>query len=559
MSDLKAVLLLPGPSSVESARQFFGTAYEYQSYLADDFVGNEHVAAVTNGALKSLAGRNVDVWQVPQRLWSPHGAGLESILRHLLKLKCTIRLVAVGVDDEQLEPGLMAKLGMPAAQVMEWARGRIRKIESIPDPEAEPVPRETELTRGTPRSKVDGSPPVGTQIEGNTGSVFVSWERLGLESNSNGVPHPHLANIQRILSGHPQLVGRVWYDEFHEKVFQTLFQPEPDEWQDAHDIRLTVWIQVNLRLSKIGHQLVRAAIDDYARQDVRNEVREWMDGLKWDGHERLPTFMAKGFGAEQNEYTADVGRCWFVSMAARTYEPGCKVDTMPVFEGKQGQRKSSALAIIGGKWFTEMHEDITSKDFLQNLRGKLLIEIPELHAFKRAGIHKIKGIISNPKDRYRESYGRRAADRPRRSVWSGTTNEDNWVEDDTGARRFWPIACGKIDHQYITERRDQLFAEAVVRFKAGEPWWNINEELARREQDARREEDVWAPTVNQYLSERHEVTIGEILNLVLEIPLRERGKTEQMRVASILRLAGFERRQVWRGKNNTKLWIRNNP
>lgn len=439
------------------------------------------------------------------------------------------------------------------AQLNEWITGRIQQVTEAPAP----VPRETpSAQRGKPRSKRDGAPPNGKDvIDGDTGSVFVSWERLGLELTSSGAPHPHLANIQKILSGHPALAGRIWYDEFHERVFQTLFQEEPGEWQDSHDIRLTVWIQNSLRLSKIGHQNVRLAVDDYARLNVRNEVREWMQGLQWDRHERLTTVMAKGFGAEQNEYTAAVGRCWFVSMAARTFDPGCKVDTMPVFEGKQGARKSSTLAIIGGKWFGEMHEDITSKDFLQNLRGKLLIEISELHAFRRSDVNKIKGIISCPIDRYRESYGRRASDHPRRGVWAGTTNHTAWNEDDTGARRFWPIRCGTIDHGYLKTYRNQLFAEAVMRFRAGEAWWDMNDEIARKEQDMRRERDVWMTPIMQFCQGKPEVTVGEIMYAVLEIPLKDRTKSDQVRIASILSVAGWERKQAWRDGQNVKVWV----
>lgn len=553
MSEPKPVLLLPGPGSAASASHYFGNGYEYHSYLTENF-SNENAVTVSNAKLKPFRGRAVDLWPVPPRLWKQSGAGVESILRHLLKLGCKVRVIAITEDDDQYEPSLFQSLSVPRDEVMAWARARIRDVD--PAPAEDDVSHETSVTRGKPRSKRDGGATNGKDvIDGHTGSVFVSWERLGLELTSNGSPHPHLANIQKILAGHPELAGRIWYDEFHEKVFQTLFQPEPSEWADSHDVRLTVWIQNSLRLAKIGHQNVRLAVEDYARLSVRNEVREWMEGLQWDGNERLPRVMAKGFGAEQNEYTAAVGRGWFVSMAARTFEPGCKVDTMPVFEGRQGARKSSALAIIGGKWFGEMHEDITSKDFLQNLRGKLLIEISELHAFRRSDINKIKGIISCPVDRYRESYGRRAADHPRRSVWAGTTNRDDYNEDDTGARRFWPVACGRLDHDYLKAYREQFFAEAVVRFKAGEAWWDIDEELARKEQDARREQDIWTGPILSYCKGKDEVTVGEILHSVIELPLKDRGRAEQMRVASILRVAGFESRQAWRDGRNMRIWL----
>ncbi len=554
MSEHKPVLLLPGPGSAASAPHYFGSAYDYVSYLTENYAVDT-TAYITNGSLKPLAGREILLWQPPIRGRSEAlKQGPESIIRQLLKLDCKVNVIAFSEDDEQYEPMACKVLDMPKDQVLSWARSHKRAVEIPVEPP--PVPRETKpVKRGRPRSRPDGAPPAAAQVDGNTGSVFVSWERLGLECSSNGAPHPHLANVQRILSNHPEITGRIWFDEFHSKVFQTLFQPEPAEWHDTHDTRLTVWIQTNLRLAKIGVQTVQRAVDDYARQNVRNEVREWMDSLEWDHHERLPNLFAAAFGADESEYTSAVGRCWFVSMAARTYQPGCKVDTMPVFEGPQGIRKSSSLAAIGGKWFAEMHEDITSKDFLQNLAGKLLIEVSELHSFRRAEINRIKGIISCASDRYRVSYGRRAEDHPRRGVWAGTTNTNDWVEDDTGARRFWPIACSKIDLEYLRKHREQLFAEAVWRFKAGESWWDIDPELAKKETDQRREPDQWTDAVLHYCQFKREVTVAEILSQVISLPLKDQGKGEQMRVASIFRLAGFIKKSAWRDGRIVKIWL----
>jgi predicted P-loop ATPase len=554
MTDQKPVLLLPGPDSAAAAPHYFGNAYDYVSYLTENY-SVDTSAYITNGKLKPLAGREVLLWQPPSRGRSETlKAGPESILRQLLKLECKVHVIAFGESDEQYEPHVCHRAEIPKDQVLTWARAHKRAVEAPP---VESVPRETTpAKRGRPRSTPEGGAPAGATIDGNTGSVFVSWQQLGLECNSNGMPHPHLANAFKILCNHPELVGRIWFDEFHGKTFQTLFQPEPVEWHDTHDTRLTVWIQTHLRLAKMGHQVVQRAVDDFARQHVRNEVREWMDGLQWDHHERLPNLIADAFGAAQNDYTAAVGRCWLVSMAARTYEPGCKVDTMPVFEGPQGLMKSTALKIIGGKWFAEMHEDITTKDFLQNLPGNLLIEVSELHAFRRAEINKIKGIISCASDRYRASYGRRAESHPRRGVWAGTTNRDDWVEDETGARRFWPVGCTEIDIDYLRHNREQLFAEAVYRFKAGEPWWNIDPELARIEQDQRRSEDPWTESVLLYAETFGEVRVPDVMKNALMLPPHQQDKGSQMRVAAVLKHSGYIKKDVRKNGRIVKFWVK---
>jgi predicted P-loop ATPase len=544
----RPVLLLPGPASLQAAQELFGDAYECQSYLDADYA--EQTAAFhANGHLKPLAGRHVDVWPIPPRA-RPAALGAESIVRQLLKLKCQVRVIAITEDDDQYEPRVCQLIDMSRAEVLAWARARIKVVETAPPD----VPRET--TRGRPRARPDGAPATGVTIDAATGSVFVSWQQLGLACYDGKPPHPTLANVQRILANHPEITGRIWFDEFHGKIFQTLFQAEPTEWADNHDTRMTVWIQNRLNLHKIGHQVVQRAVDDYARLNVRNEVREWMDSLVWDHHERLPHLMADAFGTEQNDYTAAVGRCWMVSMAARTYQPGCKVDTMPIFEGAQGMRKSSALAAIGGKWFAEMHEDITSKDFLQNLPGKLLIEISELHAFKRAEINRIKGIISCATDRYRASYGRRAEDHPRRGVWAGSVNRDELPDDETGARRFWPIACTAINLDYLRDNRMQLFAEAVYRYRAGEAWWDIDPALASAEQDARREDDVWGEVVRDYARTFSEVRIPDILSNALKLPIHQHDKAAQMRVGKILYSANYRRKTIRRGDVILKSWLK---
>lgn len=473
------------------------------------------------------------------------------IANELLGHGCTVSIVA-HIADELPEGWDVADTTWSKPELNEWLKGRIRPVQPAP---SEDVPRETSA-RGKPRSRPDGGAPNGHVVDGNTGSVFVSWERLGLETNSNGMPHPHLANAQRILANHPALVGKIWYDEFHEKVFQTVFQEEPAEWADTHDTRMTIWIQSNLRLAKIGHQIVQRAVDDYARLNVRNEVHEWMEALQWDDCERLPQAFHRIFGAEDTPYHSQVGRCWFVSMVARTYQPGCKVDTMPVFEGAQGLMKSSALRAIGGKWYTEMHEDITSKDFLQGLSGNLLIEIPELHAFGKADIRRIKGIISCPTDRYRASYGRHAANHPRRGVWAGTTNENDYLRDDTGARRFWPVKCGRINLDFLLRNREQLFAEAVVRFKRDEPWWDIDPTLAREEQEERLDYDEWTDPVLSYCRNLLRFSIGEILRDVFSMPLKEQERSAQMRIASILKRAGYAQKQTWVDGRNLKIWYK---
>jgi predicted P-loop ATPase len=141
-------------------------------------------------------------------------------------------------------------------------------------------------------------------------------------------------------------------------------------------------------------------------------------------------------------------------------------------------------------------------------------------------------------------------------VWAGTTNSDDWVEDPTGARRMWPVACTEIDLDYLSHNREQLFAEAVYRYKAGESWWDIDPELARTEQDARRSEDPWSDAVLLYARTFSEVRVPDILTNALKLLPHQQDKTAEMRVASILRVSNYRRRTVRKGDQILKSWLK---
>jgi predicted P-loop ATPase len=190
----------------------------------------------------------------------------------------------------------------------------------------------------------------------------------------------------------------------------------------------------------------------------------------------------------------------------RAYEPGCQNDYVPVLESKtQGRQKTTGLETLGGKFFGGGPPPISSKDFKQYLAGKMLIELAELDAFKRADVSAIKRVITEKEDDYRPPYGRLFRKVPRSANFAATTNEEDWNKDYTGARRFWPIVCGRVDLEKLRRDRDQIFAEAVARYKAGERSWPTPEEeekLFAPEQEARYAESDWLPLIAQWILDR---------------------------------------------------------
>lgn len=402
--------------------------------------------------------------------------------------------------------------------------------------------------------------PVAIQAPANDNQLeaFQIAERYGLEVNGKGDPYPTVANITRVLNSDPVLAKTIWFDEFLQRVVTAWRRSEPTEWADVDDVNLLIYLQESLRLPKLAKSTVQDAITAIAHQDVRNEAKAYLEGLSWDGVERLPMFFPDYFGADASDYTQRAGVNFWVSMAARVIRPGCKVDNMVVLEGAQGAGKSSALAIIGGKWFTEAHRSPTDKDFFVELEGKMLVEIGEMDAFSRAEVNKTKQVITCQTDRYRAPYDRRAADHPRRCIFAGTTNRDDWNKDETGARRFWPVYCTDINHTNLAIQRDQLFAEAVWRLNHGESWWQMPLEATRAQQEARRDADELESVLEEWLLGRRETTTGAIMNDLMKVPLDRQDKMLQMRIGKALRAIGWVKSAspVYRCGRNIRVWMR---
>ena len=277
-------------------------------------------------------------------------------------------------------------------------------------------------------------------------------------------------------------------------------------------------------------------------------VRDFINKLVWDKKERLSTWLITGAGAEDNVYVRAVARKVLVAAVARVFNPGCMFQYMLVLEGEQGIGKSWLVSILGGKWFTELNITEEDKDVVEYMRGRWIIEVPEMVCARKTEVDHLKAFITKTKDRVRLAYRRNATDFHRQSILIGTINpsgDNSYLRDDTGGRRFWPVMCGSIDINWMKANRDQLIAEAFEVYKSGTEELHLTDPevlmIAKERQEERQQEDVWTQYIKEYmatLAPGKGFTIGDVGVFALKFKEGQIDRSSQTRIGIILRKMG---------------------
>ncbi len=273
-------------------------------------------------------------------------------------------------------------------------------------------------------------------------------------------------NMCRILRCHPDFQNRLRYDIF-KNCIEIL--PTDNKWRTIEDndaVNLQTAISILFPcFSKVGKDMVYDALIKVAKENFMDSASDYVKSLKWDGTKRLDTWLSTVYGAPDDVYHRAVASNWLKGLVKRITEPGCKFDYVLVLEGPQGARKSTSLAILGGNWHVETAMSTDTKDFFMQFQGKAIIEFSEGETLSRTEVKRMKAIITMQSDKYRPPYERTSQEFPRRCVFAMTTNQTEYLKDETGNRRWLPVAL-KVEFantDWLLANRDQLFAEAYYR------------------------------------------------------------------------------------------------
>lgn len=356
-----------------------------------------------------------------------------------------------------------------------------------------------------------------------------------------------------ILRDSPEFKGRFWWSEM---LLRPMIDQEPVTQAMTGTLRERI---EQLHAVQPSPQNIQAAIITVARETPRHEAKEWLLSLPaWDGKKRLALVPKEFLGAEDSLAPRLFAR-FCISAVARVFDPGCKADCALVITGDQGLKKSTFFEVLAGRFFSDADIDIQNKDSVLQLYRSWITEWSEIERVtSRKAADVVKAWLSRKTDFVRLPYGSSVEDFPRTSVIVGTTNKPEFLNDETGDRRFWVIEAFKeVDPKLFLGWREQLWAEAIAAYRAGERWWLTKEEDKRRDQIAKnfREADPWEPAVQTWLLKNPQlefVTTAEVLTQAIGMRTSEIRRDHESRVGMVMRALEWERYRPRSGNTDRK-------
>ncbi|MDU2148155.1 MAG: virulence-associated E family protein [Paeniclostridium sordellii] len=301
-----------------------------------------------------------------------------------------------------------------------------------------------------------------------------------LEVDKKGMYKASNKNIVTILENDINLKGKIAYNLFSNRTMVKGDLPwrsvsdkvRGDIWQDSDDANLRVYIDITYGI--VAPYKINDGLAIIEKKNKYHPIIDYLNSNTWDKVSRVDTLMIDYLGAEDCEYTRNVTRKMLVAAVSRVFNPGIKFDYMLVLVGRQGIGKSYIINLLGREWYSDSLNTVYGKEAYEQLQNAWILEMAELSATKKADAEAIKHFISKTEDSYRQAYGRRVDTFKRQCVFFGTTNENEFLKDRTGNRRYWPLMVGvnkplrNLFKDLNKNEINQIWAEALYLYKCGE-------------------------------------------------------------------------------------------
>ena len=366
-----------------------------------------------------------------------------------------------------------------------------------------------------------------------------------------------MKNLQLALL-RPDFCGmQIRYDQFRDEIMWA--READDQWAaftDSDYSRLRIQLE-RRGFKPVGRELIRDSVLLVADDHPFDSAQTWLDQQTWDGVPRVEQFLARYFGAEDTPYTRAVSKYLWTALAGRVVTPGVKADMVPILVGGQGVGKSTGVAAMcpATDFFTEVSFHEKEDDLARRMRGRLIGEIGELRGLHTRELETIKAFITRTHESWVPKYREFAVNFPRRIVFVGTTNKDEFLADDTGNRRWLPVRVHQADVDAIRRDRLQLWAEGRAMYDLIGIDYQDAEGLAGDVHDDHTIRDSWEDAINQWLDEPDPLTgdaprarkflrIGDVLKGALGYEPKHVSRREELRAGAVLRTLGYARKKV---------------
>ena len=398
--------------------------------------------------------------------------------------------------------------------------------------------------------------PVKLEINGD-GEIGNEWV-LRLIRDSKGQLKKLPSNIDLIIRHDPETVGRLQLDVFSQRINcigEAPFARTDGCWGSNDTTKLSSWLSAKYKVaSTLGE--IDKFVHAIAADNPFHPVKNYLDSLVWDGTERLGHFLDDVFGAGDSEYHQKIGAGFFVGAVTRIFNPGAQVDSMLILDGAGGYGKSQSLAALVPErsWYVDMTLEFGGQEFTRMLFGKWIVDMSEGTSMKKSDADRIKATITKMVDTDRPLYSSHTVDYPRQCVFVSTANDFEISDDFAMKRRMWLVECKMANPEFVRLNRDQLWAEAVVKYQSGVKYWDVSRELIEKAHENRVVHDSWEEDITEWVVGRVTVTVKSIEIDCLGLEPNQRNSLTQFRVRKCLKAMGWATDVIKESGKSKRAW-----